>query len=99
MSGGVTVHPGRLANAVQALFRRSWRTPDFASGFAAVAVAGLALVVNPYGWRLYEVPFKLAHLVDQPHIPNPEWVSPTFAQAPTLYLALAVTIVVMGESE
>jgi hypothetical protein len=102
--GGALVVPFLLggmlaAETVQALFRRSWRTPDFASGFAAVAVAGLALVVNPYGWRLYEVPFKLAHLVDQPHIPNPEWVSPTFAQAPTLYLALAVTIVVMGIRE
>ncbi len=102
--GGALVVPFLLggmlaAETVQALFRRRWSTPDVASGVAAVAVAALALLVNPYGWQLYEVPFKLAYLVDQPHIPNPEWVSPTSAQAPALYLALAVTIVVMGIRE
>ncbi len=45
------------------------------------------------------MPFKLAHLVDQPHIPNPEWVSPTLAQTPTLYLALVVAVVIMGIRE
>jgi len=102
--GGALVVPFLLggmlaAETAQALLQRRWRTSDFASGLAAVAVAALALVVNPYGWRLYEVPFKLAHLVDQPHIPNPEWVSPTFAQTPALYLALATTIIIMGFRE
>ena len=102
--GGALVVPFLLggmlaAETLQTLFQRRWRTPEVASGFAAVAVAALALLVNPYGWQLYEVPFKLAHLVDQPHIPNPEWVSPTFAQTPSLYLALIVAVVIMGIRE
>ncbi len=102
--GGALVVPFLLggmlaAETLQTLIQRRWRTPEVASGFAAVAVAALALLVNPYGWRLYEVPFKLAHLVDQPHIPNPEWVSPTFAQTPSLYLALIVAVIIMGIRE
>jgi hypothetical protein len=64
-----------------------------------IAVAAVSLMINPYGWRLYEVPFKLNHLVDQPHIPNPEWASPTFAQTPALYVALALAVAVMGLRE
>ncbi|MCJ7756227.1 MAG: hypothetical protein MUP13_16825, partial [Thermoanaerobaculales bacterium] len=102
--GGALVVPfllgGMLAvETAQMVFRRRWRAVVFASGGAAVAVAALALLVNPYGWRLYEVPFKLAHLVVQPHIPNPEWASATFAQTPVLFIALAAAVVIMGIRE
>jgi hypothetical protein len=99
--GGALVVPflmgGMLAaETVQMVVRRRWRAGVFISGGAAVAASALALLVNPYGWRLYEVPFKLAHLVDQPHIPNPEWARATFAQTPWLFIALAAAVVIMG---
>ena len=102
--GGALVVPFLLggmlvAEAAQQVFRRRWQAAALVSGLAAVAVAAVALVINPYGWLLYEVPFKLAHLVDQPHIPNPEWASPTLAQTPLLYVALAIAVVVMGLRE
>ncbi len=102
--GGALVVPfllgGMLAvETVQMAFRRRWQAEVFASGFAAAAAAALALLVNPYGWRLYEVPFKLAHLVDQPHIPNPEWARATFAQTPALFIALAAAVAIMGIRE
>ena len=102
--GGALVVPFLLggmlaAEAAQQVFRRRWQAAALVSGLAAVAVAAVSLVINPYGWLLYEVPFKLAHLVDQPHIPNPEWASPTLAQTPLLYVALAIAVVVMGLRE
>jgi hypothetical protein len=102
--GGALVVPFLLggmlaAETTQRFFRHRSFTAELSSGLAAIVVTAISLAINPYGWRLYEVPFKLAHLVDQPHIPNPEWVSPSFAQTPMLYIALAAAIVIMGLRE
>ena len=102
--GGALVVPFLLGGMLAAetagtLIRRRWKASEFGSGLAAVVVSAVALVFNPYGWHLYGVPFKLAHLVDQPHIPNPEWASPTFAQTPALYVALAAAVIIMGFRE
>jgi hypothetical protein len=72
-------------------FVRKWNWQTFASGIAGLITAVLALLVNPYGWHLFAVPVRLAHLVDQPFIPNPEWISPVFVQAPFLYLTIVAT--------
>ena len=45
------------------------------------------------------MPVRLSHLVNSDHIPNPEWISPSLAQAPTLYAALAATGVVLALRE
>jgi hypothetical protein len=92
--GGVLVAPLLLAGifaaeTAQMAFVRKWNWQTFNSGIAGLITAVLALLVNPYGWHLFAVPVRLAHLVDQPFIPNPEWISPVFAQAPFLYLAIA----------
>jgi hypothetical protein len=34
-----------------------------------------------------------------PHIPNPEWISPSFGQAPPLYVAFAVGLVLLAARE
>ena len=74
--GGVLVVPlllgGMLAAEVgQMVLTRRWQPRSFITGVAGVTAATLALLVNPYGWHLLAVPFRLAHLVDQAHIPNP----------------------------
>ncbi|MCU0234605.1 MAG: hypothetical protein MUE90_11330, partial [Thermoanaerobaculales bacterium] len=61
--------------------------------------AALAVLANPAGWRLYTVPFELAQLVGRPHVTNPEWFPPGFAQVPQLFVALAAALVVMGLRE
>jgi len=102
--GGVLVVPlllvGILAAEMgQMVVTRQWQPRVVITGVAGVAAATLALLVNPYGWRLFSVPFRLAHLVDQAHIPNPEWISPSIAQAPALYLTIAVATAVLALRE
>jgi hypothetical protein len=98
--GGVLVVPLLLAGifaaeTVQSFITRQIDRPMIASGVAGITTAVLALLVNPFGWSLFAVPVRLAHLVDQPYIPNPEWISPVFSQAPFLYLAIAVASVLL----
>ena len=74
------------------------RRPDrsaLVSGATGVAAAFVAPIFNPHGPAIWTVPFTLAELVRQPHIPNPEWLSPGPADAPSLYLALILAGVVL----
>jgi hypothetical protein len=96
--GGVLVVPPLLAGVLaaeiaQMMLARSWQKQILVSGFAGFGIATAALLVNPYGWRLLTVPFHLSRLVNLDHIPNPEWISPTPAQAPMLYTALVAALV------
>jgi hypothetical protein len=102
--GGALVVPllfaGILAaEGLQMALTRHWSRETIISGIAGFATAVLALLVNPYGWHLFTVPLRLAHLVDQDHIPNPEWISPSPVQAPVLYAAIAISVVVLALRE
>lgn len=72
------------------LIRQKFDRPALISGVTGVAAAFAAPILNPHGPSIWTVPFKLAKLVRQPHIPNPEWLSPGPVDAPTLYLGLVV---------
>jgi hypothetical protein len=101
---GVLVAPPLLAVLWFGEWFRSRLAPkvkraSLASGALGVAVAAIAPVLNPYGWRLYTVPVKIAHLVGLPQIPNPEWISPSPSDVPPLYVALAVGLVVLAARE
>jgi len=98
--GGVLVAPLLLvgifvAETAQSLITRRMNRPLVVSGIAGIITAVLALLVNPYSWHLLLAPFRLAQLVDQPYIPNPEWISPTMAQTPLLYLVIAAGLVLL----
>lgn len=102
--GGVLVVPlllvGTLTAEVgQMVLARQWRPRVLTSGVAGAAAATLALLVNPYGWHLLSVPFRLSQLVDRAHIPNPEWISPSFFQTPVLYLTIAGATAVLAARE
>jgi hypothetical protein len=84
-----------IAEAAQMVLGGTWNRHEFATGVAGVAVSTLTLLINPYGWRLFAVPIHLAGLVDQAHIPNPEWISPSFADTPALYIAAVAAVVLM----
>jgi hypothetical protein len=104
MHGGVLVVPILLtgilaAECAEMAVTRHWRWSSLLSGVLALVTAVVSLLANPYGWHLFAVPIRLAHLVDQEYIPNPEWVSPTLAQAPALYLAMAVAFVILALRE
>jgi hypothetical protein len=102
--GGVLVVPPLLvgilaAEVFQMAVAGRWDRGTLISGLAGIAIAVCALLVNPYGWRLFTVPIRLSHLVNLDHIPNPEWISPSPAQAPFLYVALASAVLVLALRE
>jgi len=102
--GGALVVPPLLAGIfaaelVQMALARRWRHRTLISGLAGIATTVGALLINPYGWPRFAVPLRLSHLVNLDHIPNPEWISPSPAQAPVLYAALSVTVVVLALRE
>jgi len=102
--GGALVVPLLLvgilvAEMVQMALPRRWHRGTVISGVAGIATTVGALLVNPYGWHLFTVPLRLSRLVNLDHIPNPEWISPSPAQAPVLYAALAATVVVLALRE
>jgi len=75
------------------------RAPDRAalvSGATGLLAAGAATLANPFGLRIWSVPFRLAEMVRAPHIPNPEWLAPGPADAPTLYVALVLAALVLA---
>jgi hypothetical protein len=103
LHAGILVVPPLLAGllaaeSLQWLATRRGRNP-LGSGAVGVAVAAAAPLLNPYGWRLYQVPVEIAHLVGLPHIPNPEWISPTFSDVPPLYVAIGAGLVLLGLGE
>ena len=88
-----------IAEVVQMALARRWHRGTLISGLAGVATTVGALLINPYGWHLFTVPLRLNHLVNLDHIPNPEWISPSPAQAPVLFAALTATVVVLALRE
>ena len=103
LHAGILVVPPLLAGllaaeSLQWLATRRGPQP-LGSGALAVAAAAAAPVLNPYGWRLYGVPIEIARLVGRPHIPNPEWISPSFLEVPPLYVAIAAGLVLLVLAE
>jgi|GEM_PF-985001 len=73
---------------VELLPRGAWLAGTLlAAGFAAAGT-----LVNPYGWRLWTVPFKLAALVKTKTFYNPEWLPPPAALFPLFYAALGLAV-------
>jgi hypothetical protein len=102
--GGALVVPPLLvgifaAEIVQMALAKRWRRDRIVSGLAGIATTVCALLINPYGWHLFTVPLRLSRLVNLDHIPNPEWSSPSLAQTPLLYVAIAVAVLVLALRE
>jgi hypothetical protein len=96
---GVIVIPPCLALAAAATWLGSAQDRRFAGRLAlTAAVSALAVGANPYGYRLYAVPFELRALLAGLPWPNLEWVRPTLATLPLLYVcgALALLILLLG---
>ena len=78
------------------LTRRQADPGSLRSGAAGVVAAFAAPLLNPHGAAIWSVPFTLADMVRMPHIPNPEWISPTPATAPWFFLAAAFAAAVLA---
>jgi len=61
-------------------------------GLAAAAAAAGALV-NPYGLRIFLVPWKLGAALADPRLVNPEWLPPSMATFPLFHTVMAACIV------
>jgi hypothetical protein len=103
LHAGILVVPPLLAGLLAAELLQWWWTrrgpQPLGSGALALAVAAVAPVLNPYGWHLYGVPIEIARLVGRPHIPNPEWISPSFFDVPPLYVAIAAGLLLLALAE
>jgi hypothetical protein len=101
LHGGILVAPIVIAawfagEAFDALVCRDRRRKALRSGAWGVAAAAVAPLANPHGWQVWTVPFELAEMVQKPHIPNPEWLSPGPADAPWFYLALGLAVATLA---
>ena len=104
LHGGILAAGPLVVGIAAAQLAQSWRQrrplrPAALEAAATVAVTLAAPLANPFGWQLWAVPFRLAHLVGQPHVPNPEWRLSTPAELPSLYLALGLALLVMALAE
>jgi len=56
----------------------------------------LALLANPGGWRLLQVPFEIREIVLSGHAPNLEWAPPGFEHFPLFHLSVVAGILVLA---
>jgi hypothetical protein len=69
----------------------------FAGRLALTAgAAALAAGINPYGFRIYAVPFELSRLLAGLPAPNLEWARPLPGQFPLFHVALAGCALVLA---
>jgi len=82
-----------LGAAAGMLRRGSGHGPAGLDGLGATSLAALvtalALLVNPYGGRIYAVPLEIARALAPQNLLNPEWVSPPLLKFPFLYVVVA----------
>lgn len=72
------------------------RRARFARRLALTALAsGLAIGINPYGFRLYAVPFELRHLLSGLPWPNLEWVAPQLDTLPLFFVVLGLGLPIL----
>ncbi len=96
---GVNLHAGILvlpailgalviAEALTTIIEGRSPLTVISSGAAIVGAAIGGALLNPWGWHVLVAPFRLAHLVGKPWVPNPEWISPGPTDVPELYVGL-----------
>jgi hypothetical protein len=68
----------------------------FEKRLAAISVAAsVCIAINPYGFRIYAVPFELSRLLASLPWPNLEWARPAPADFPLFYLTLAGVVAIV----
>ena len=92
----INVHPSALLAPVLHVGRASARPSGGEVGLKPAlrlaAVCGLALLVNPHGYKAIVAPIRLTSFVSGGTFVNAEWLPSTPAQFPLLYLALAAAV-------
>ncbi len=107
---GINLHAGILvlpvilgvllaAEIVREGFARRNPRATFISGAALLFTACAGFLVNPWGYRVLAAPIRLAHLVSQDFIPNPEWISPGPGDVPELYIGIVLVGVILAWRE
>jgi len=96
LHGAILVLPGILGALVigewiDDIAKRRSPNPTIIAGITIVTSSVGGALCNPWGWHALIAPFRLAHLVGKPWVPNPEWISPGPTDVPELYIALVVS--------
>jgi hypothetical protein len=63
--------------------------------FATGALAAVAVGLNPWGFELYRVPFRVRDVLGSLPWPNLEWVPPTFASTPLFFIVLVLAALIL----
>ncbi len=71
------------------------RRPFAGRLFAAALVAALAACANPYGARIYTVPFEIRNVLRSLPSPNLEWARPGLSDFPLFWLAAVATVAIV----
>jgi hypothetical protein len=70
---------------------------SFAPRLALTALASaLATGLNPYGWRIWSVPFELSRILAGLPSPNLEWARPAPGAFPLFFAAAAIAVLVLA---
>jgi len=77
---------------IQLFFIRSM--PQVIAFIASIAASCL----NPFGYRVFIVPFELTRIIDSGVLNNEEWRHPTLLKVPFYFLALAITALLLARS-
>ena len=106
---GANLHPGAIlvpaivllglaaTLVLRALGLEAAGSARFALRLAATAaLSAIAIGVNPYGFRLYTVPFALRGLLASLPWPNLEWVRATPGALPLFFAALVLVVAVLA---
>jgi hypothetical protein len=95
LHGGAVLAPLLVAAAAAGEGCAAAIRRDVSRGRAALkwlgvaAISAVALLANPYGVRLLEVPWILSRLLREPWAQNPEWARPSLTEFPLVYVGSA----------
>ncbi|MCZ6694935.1 MAG: hypothetical protein O7A63_00205 [Acidobacteria bacterium] len=98
LGAGVTILLRMIPGSMPAHVPPGGERERFERRLAVTAVASFAAIsINPYGPRIYAVPFELKRLLDSLPWPNLEWARPEVGDFPLFYATLtAVAIIVIA---
>lgn len=65
---------------------------QFATLSLLLLITGLTAGINPYGFRIFQVPFELTAIIDSGLLNNQEWQRTTFQHLPLFCTALILTV-------
>lgn len=104
----VNMHAGALLAPLLAMmcllvaagerWRRAGESTTLLVSVQAALLTAAALLVNPYGHRIYAVPLEIASALAPRNLTNPEWAAPAPLEFPFLYVVVIACVALAAAS-